>query len=96
MLIIKEYKPRNIVRREYTQQELSAAFQRVQNRRNWKKPVDAVIIIENDEEMRLITQAVIHFTGSVPSFVEVDTPWRTDGKQRYRVTADGYYEAIGA
>ena len=90
MLIIKEYKPRNIVRREYTQQELSAAFQRVQNRRNWKNRVNAVITIENDEEMRLITHAVIHFTGSVPSFVEVD------GKQRYRVTADGYYEAIGA
>jgi hypothetical protein len=90
MLIIKEYKPRNTVRREYTQQELSAAFQRVQNRKNWKNRVNAVITIENDEEMRLITQAVIHFTGSVPSFVEVD------GKQRHRVTADGYYEAIGA
>lgn len=88
--------PKVAKRPEYTQQELSAAFQKVQNRRNWKDRVNAVITIENDEEIRLITQAVIHFTGSVPSFTEVDTPWRKDGKQRYHVTAVGYYEAIGA
>jgi hypothetical protein len=39
---------------------------------------------------------VIHFTGSVPMFEEVPHPWRRDGKKRYRVMADGYYNAIGA
>jgi hypothetical protein len=77
--------PKVAKRPEYTQQELSAAFQKVQDRKNWKNRVNAVI-----------TQAVIHFTGSVPSFTEVDTPWRKDGKQRYHVTAVGYYAAIGA
>ena len=96
MLTITEFKPRSVARREYSQEELLAAFKRVENKKNWKNPINRIVTVDGEEDERLITQAVIHFTGSVPMFEEVPHPWRDDGKKRFRVIAEGYYNAIGA
>lgn len=74
---------------EARQNELMAAFERVENSDNWKNSIDANVTIENMDEQILIHDAVVHFTGSVPKFVHVE------GK-RFRVIAAGYYKTIGA
>src|SRR5262245_44728559 len=80
--------------RKVTRGELRDAFDRVADKANWKNPVDAVIDISGDAEMAMIREAVIFFTGSVPKFAP-----RKGAKLpgcRYRVTARGYYLAVGA
>lgn len=76
------------MRREYTQDELTAAFDRVCNTKNWKMPINKVVKL-TDKELDLVYAAVIHFTGSVPMISQ-----RT--RDTYHVTAAGYYVAIGA
>lgn len=95
MLIITE-RPVVKARPTYTQEQLLAAFKRVENSKNWKNRINRVVTVESDDELDLITSAVIHFTGSVPEFVETEFRWREDGKKRYRVIAAGYYATIGA
>lgn len=68
------------------QAELEKAFDLVANKEHWKLPVNALVPHGTDEN--LITEAVIHFTGSVPSFKET--------KKGIRVRAAGYYNTIGA
>lgn len=90
MLTVVEFKPRKVEHRVYTQEELLAAFKRVENKSDWKKRIWRLVVIKDQEDRQLITQAVIHFTGSVPEFFETATP------NKYRVVANGYYAAIGA
>ena len=73
---------------EAYQARMTKAFNKVCDQENWKMPVDAVVELTGPEveEMR---EAIIHFTGSVPAFAML-----ADG--RCRVTAVGYYTAIGA
>ena len=70
------------------QAKASGAFWRVSDPDNWKVAVDSVIACPA-ASLGFILEAVVFFTGSVPS-VEVV------GRGRYRVTAIGYYAAIGA
>jgi len=70
----------------FTQEQLDAAFTSVQNAEHWKLPVDAVI---QDSERDLVRAAIIHFTGSVPTFKRVSTGGLL-------VRAAGYYRTIGA
>lgn len=70
------------------QSELTKAFDLVANKENWKLPVKAVLLTETSPDIMAIRDAVIHFTGSVPTF--------TFGKTKVLVKATGYYEAIGA
>ena len=87
---ITEFQPRAKVQaQQYTQEQLSAAFDRVANSKNWKNRINSVITIADDAERQLIAKAVIHFTGSVADFVE-------QGNNKYRVIADGYYASIGS
>ena len=75
---------------EARQAELKAAFERVENKSNWKLPIDATIELENPiQDAILISDAVIHFAGCVP------TIWHMEGN-KYRVVAIGYYAAVGA
>lgn len=68
-------------------------FDRVCDRTNWKLPIDREVAIATHQEMRAIAEAVVHFTGSVPTF----TPLRIVGARCvYRVRAAGYYATIGA
>lgn len=71
---------------EYTQADLKFAFTKVQNKDHWKKPIDAIIKME---EQDITERAIIFYTSSIPSF----TP-KAGGM--LRVIADGYYLTIGA
>lgn len=87
---ITEFQPRaKVAAKEYTQDELRAAFDRVACTKNWKNRINRIVTIADAAERDLISKAIIHFTGSVPEFVE-----QPSGK--VRVIADGYYAAIGA
>jgi hypothetical protein len=77
-----------------TQGELSLAFDAVANRANWKNPIDAVVSLDS-YTMAMVREAVVFFTGSVPTF-ELMTGTTTSGMGRYRVKAAGYYRTIGA
>ena len=71
----------------YGVEALQAAFDAVKNPEHWKLPIDATIA-EGD---RAVTEAaIIFFTGSQPRFL----PDHHNG--HIRVTAAGYYAAIGA
>ena len=68
------------------QSELLAAFNRVADKANWKMPVDAVI---DQWWHAIIHDAVIHFTGSVPTF-------EPTSNGQLHVKAAGYYQTVGA
>jgi len=80
--------------RPVTQGELSLAFDAVANKANWKNPIDAVVSLDS-YTMAMVREAVVFFTGSVPTF-ELTTGTTTSGMGRYRVKAAGYYRTIGA
>lgn len=76
--------------RQYTDEyveKMREAFRSVQDKENWKYPVDAVV--PGDSDTRLISDAVVFFTGSLPELIPLP-----DGK--IRVTAIGYYNAVGS
>ena len=70
-----------------TQEALKDAFDSVlRPGQNWKDTISISVPIDSD--LALIREAVIHFTGSVPTFTTRGT--------HIRVHAAGYYAAIGA
>lgn len=75
--------------RDVTRAELSTAFDRVADKKNWKMPIDRTLSIANDFDMELIRRAVIFFTASSAEFVAL-------GSNKYRVLAAGYYATCGA
>ena len=64
------------------QAELTAAFQLVANRDHWKNAISARV--EADADLELIQEAIIHFTGTVPTFERCPSG-------RVLVKAAGYY-----
>jgi hypothetical protein len=48
--------------------KLRAAFDKVANPDDWKGEIYARVIISNFDELTEIHEAVVHFTGTVPSF----------------------------
>ena len=74
--------------REMTQERLSEVFDLVKPLPNWKMPIDAAVAKDKATEEE-ISAAVIWFTGSLPTIYAQDA-------QFLRVTASGYYNAIGA
>lgn len=74
--------------------ELSVAFDAVANKANWKNPIDKIVDLDA-YGIALVKEAVIFYTGSVPSFTAF-TGTTTSGIGKYRVKAVGYYVAIGA
>lgn len=79
--------------RDVTRAEMSKAFDRVANTVNWKNPINATVTVESDAELLTIREAVIFFTGSVPT-ISVET--FKNGRVVYRVKALGYYAVCGA
>lgn len=77
-----------------TRGELSIAFDAVVNKSNWKNPIDKIVDLDPWTKA-LVSEAVIFYTGSVPSFEAITgtTSWNVG---KYRVKAAGYYSAIGA
>jgi hypothetical protein len=82
-----------VMGKDVTRGDLCEAFAGVTNVDHWKKPINAVIDLD-DRGMAMVREAVVFFTGSVPSFspmLGARLP-----KCRYRVQAAGYYATIGA
>lgn len=80
--------------------ELSAAFDLVRNRDNWKKPIDCKVQL-NVNQVMLINYAIPFFAGCEPTFTpEPHQAVQFDNAGQpvltYRVTAKGYYAAVGA
>ena len=75
---------------QWTHGELSALFDAVKNRENWKMAIDATVRFDNDKDLIGTLEAISFFTGSTGSAVPVDR------YGRYRVRAAGYYAAVGA
>jgi len=71
---------------QYTQEQFVAAFEKVQDKKHWKNPVNAVI--DATENLHLIREAIIHFTATVPTF---DILKVTEAGTKILVRADGYY-----
>ena len=63
-------------------------FDSVKNRQNWKLAVHGMVLLEQKEAME---QAIIFFTGSVPTFAP-----SKEVEGLLWVYAEGYYEAVGA
>jgi|SRR5580704_14773611 hypothetical protein len=87
----------------YTRDELSAAFDLVKNRENWKLPVQACV--PGTADVKVISAAVTFFTGSIPEILPVtadgehagwEQEWSGDHPPFWYVTARGYYADIGA
>lgn len=74
---------------EFTVRELRGAFERVEPPENWKNPIDADIVLADERDLALIVSAVLFMTGSHAAIEAL-------GCRRFRVTAAGYYVAIGA
>lgn len=88
--------------RDVTRRELRDAFKRVENPHHWKNRIDATIDATSDEELLMIREAVIFFTGSVPTFERVGSivvpgviGFSVMGA-RVRVRAAGYFATCGA
>jgi hypothetical protein len=89
----------------YSQAELRAAFSLVEDINNWKNPIDAWV---HSSLWPVVKEAVIHFTGSVPTIPEIEMNGRIIPLApvgdftsftftcRVRIKASGYYIAIGA
>ena len=69
------------------EKERAAIFDQVKNRKDWKLPINAVVIRSSQE---LVADAISFYTGSIATFEPVK------GKPAYvRVRAPGYYAASG-
>jgi len=71
---------------KYSRAELKAAFELVEDKTNWKNPINKVV--GADANLDMIREAVIFFAGCVPTYTLEGTS--------YRVKAVGYYVAVGA
>jgi hypothetical protein len=72
----------------YTDEELNAAFKRVQNPDHWKNPCDG-IVCGRDLEVTLF--AIEFFTGTTGTVTPLYTESAIyEGNRPYRVTAPGY------
>lgn len=82
--------------RNVTRGELSTAFNLVASK-NWKDPIDKTAWLTVDE-MAMVAEAIIFFTGSTGKFelLGEQARFHPDLQYCYHVTADGYYRTIGA
>lgn len=71
----------------YSRAELKAAFDLVCNKDNWKLPIKGRI---STEKRDIVREAIIFYTGSVPTFTDSVLPGNLV------VRAKGYYAAVGA
>ena len=67
--------------------ELEKSFDEVRSHKDWKLPISKMIYASLKQQS-LIADAVVFFTGSVPTFTPA-------AHGHVRIEADGYYAAIG-
>jgi hypothetical protein len=75
--------------------ELRAVFNLVADKNNWKNPIDSTVVLGGDLTKALVHEAIVFFTGSVPTFRKISDA-SAAYKSWYRVTAPGYYSAVGS
>jgi hypothetical protein len=75
----------------YSRAELTDAFNRVEDKTNWKNPIDTIITVGKnvDDELHVIGESVVFFTGCRPTYTKLTAT-------TCRVKAAGYYATIGA
>lgn len=76
--------------RPVTRGELSEAFDWVADRSNWKNPIACAIVL-SARQRALVREAIVFFTGSIPTITVDDGDAETT-----IVRAAGYYATIGA
>jgi hypothetical protein len=74
---------------KFTHEQLKVAFENVQDATDWKNPIDKIIDDPGAENLVCLREAVIYFTGSVPTITKA-------GEGKVHVKANGYYLTIGA
>ena len=67
----------------FTQAQIEAAFESVQDAQHWKNPINAIV---DRAQIEVLTRAIPYYTGTPAFFDDVEGQ---PGK--VRVTADGYY-----
>lgn len=75
----------------YSRQELHDAFTLIQDKNNWKNPIDSTL--PRGADVQMFHEAVIFFAGCTPKF---SMSYNASGMQVIRVKAKGYYMAVGA
>ena len=50
--------------RQYSQEDLHSAFDRVKNKEHWKLPIQCTVDYKGEDDLKLVTEAVIYFTRS--------------------------------
>ncbi len=73
----------------YTQEQLQQAFDEIKPKKHWKDRISKTLLVKDAAHQEVLTQACIHFTGSIPQFTQ------TNGGKTL-VTAAGYWATIGA
>jgi hypothetical protein len=71
-----------------TKSDLEEYFKKVQNKDNWKNPINAFVPEKDEIDLEAYKKAITFFTGSVATCTPV-------GKGTL-IVADGYYISIGA
>jgi hypothetical protein len=71
-----------------TKSDLMEYFNKVQNKENWKNPINAFVNEKDEISIEAYTKAIEFFTGSKATCTSV-------GKGTL-IVADGYYKACGA
>lgn len=71
-----------------TQKQMDRAFKSVRNKDDWKNPINTTIKDPGFDKLRVIEQAITHFTGSLAEVTDL-------GNGKVRIEADGYYARIG-
>lgn len=84
--IINELNNEFINEYQKTRGQLESSFDKVKNPQNWKLPIDSVCEMKDIADIK---EAIIFFTGSVPTFKPCA---HLTGK--YTVKAAGYYAAM--
>lgn len=88
---VTEFKPRP-ARRQLSESELRAHFERVADQNDWKKPINRLVLVQNQEEIEEICEAIVYFTGSGAHHNVVS---KSDKGLKVRFQALGYYAVIG-
>ena len=86
--ILKDLDDKVVSPNGYSRGELSEAFDRIKDPKNWKMPIMKLI---HKDEFDICDEACVFFTGS--RLVPADSPDENGG---VLVSAAGYYATIGA
>tara|TARA_Y100000310_G_C20549394_1_gene747263 strand:+ start:202 stop:441 length:240 start_codon:yes stop_codon:yes gene_type:complete len=71
----------------FSQAQLSEAFDRVQDPSDWRNAIDAFVTVD---WLKVTEEAIIHFTGTVPTVTRIPGADNQLYMTRYRLQSVGY------